>query len=280
MIRLSVEEGAWVVLAETRGCPVYLDNWAIINLAKECVSRRRRFVDALRQRGTVLFSWTNAIELAGPQGASAEAVRSFLDSLGPHWVPVELNPWMVVERERAGLYAQAAVSESFMEAYTQERFASHQSACASDTSPEQFFRLGTVLDWVQKDRDSLRARTAEIHGALRDTLGQWRAQYETDPSSLDRLLPTFEECRPATFVLSHLLHLLVREVKGYELMPNDSLDFCHAVVGAAYGGLTTLDGEWKRRIESLATPNNLAKIYYGPELDALVSKLESMKISS
>jgi hypothetical protein len=280
MIRLSVEEDSRVILAETRGCPVYLDNWAIINLAKGCPSRRQRFVDALRQRGTLLFSWTNAIELAGPQGTSAEAVRNFLDSLGPHWVPVEMNPWTVVKREGAGLYAQAAVSESFMEAYTLERFASRQSACASDTSPEHFFRLGTVLDWVQKDRDSLGARTAEIHGALRDTLGQWRAQYETDLRSLDGFLPTFEECRPATFVLLHLLHLLVRELKGYEFTPNDSLDFCHAVMGAAYGGLATLDREWKRRIESLPTPNNLAKIHYAPELDEFVSILESVEISS
>ena len=48
---------------------VYLDNDSLIELAKGQESRRQRFIGALRRGGTLLFSFTNAVEVAGPQGA-------------------------------------------------------------------------------------------------------------------------------------------------------------------------------------------------------------------
>jgi hypothetical protein len=99
--------------------------------------------------------------------------------------------------------------------------------------------------------------------------------HERDSRSVD---PRFEEHRPATFVLFHLIRLLVSELKGYTFTLNDSLDFCHAVLAAAYGSIATLDKQWKRRIEALpAEDGMLAKIYSAPELDEFVSLLESMR---
>jgi len=78
MIRLTGgEDGKILCAAQLEGISVYLDNWALIDLAKGCAHRRKRFVDALQRGGTLFFSWTNAVELAGPQGASAIAVRAF-----------------------------------------------------------------------------------------------------------------------------------------------------------------------------------------------------------
>jgi hypothetical protein len=57
------------------------------------------------------------------------------------------------------------------------------------------------------------------------------------------------------------------------------MDFCHAVVAAAYGSLITLDRKWKNRVEDLPIPNRLAKVYYRPELGQLVSMLESLVTS-
>jgi hypothetical protein len=42
-------------------------------------------------------------ELVGPQGASADAVCTFLDSIGPHWIPLESNVWQVARKEAEGL---------------------------------------------------------------------------------------------------------------------------------------------------------------------------------
>jgi len=71
VIRFVVAGDGPEVIAETRGYGVYLDNDALVELARRCPSRRRRFADALRAKGTLLFSWANAVEIAGPQGDSA-----------------------------------------------------------------------------------------------------------------------------------------------------------------------------------------------------------------
>ena len=92
MIEVTSEGGTPVVVAETKGYGIYLDNDSLIDLAKGSAQRQSRFVDALRSKATLLFSWANAIEVSGPQYASADAVRAFLNSIGPHWVPLELSP--------------------------------------------------------------------------------------------------------------------------------------------------------------------------------------------
>src|SRR5438128_10104269 len=120
MIQFAITAQGHEVVAETQGYSVYLDNDSLIELAKRREPRRRRFVDALRNRGTLLFSWVNAVEIGGPQGHSADAVRAFLDSIGPHWVPLESNAWTVAEREQSSGATKAAVSETFMSAYFED----------------------------------------------------------------------------------------------------------------------------------------------------------------
>ena len=49
------------------------------------------------------------------------------------------------------------------------------------------------------------------------------------------------------------------------------MDFCHAVMGAAFGSFALLDKHWKRRLLA-AVPDHskIARLYYAPELDELV----------
>jgi len=237
MIRFTSENGIPVCVTEVKNrFGVYLDNDSLIELAKGTASRRQRFVDSLRQGGTLLFSLTNAADITGPQGASADAVRAFLDTVGAYWVPLELNPYTVADREKEGLIDRAPVSEGFMEAYFTRR--------AYDLSPggtkvldlsETFFRLGAVLDWAQEERDAIRNDARHIDQALRDRVTQTRIEYEKDPISLDHELPPipFDTRRPATFVLIHLLRMLVVEAKAFQFKDNDGLDFCHAVLAAS-----------------------------------------------
>lgn len=279
MIRFTSEDGNPLCLAELKDrFGVYLDNDSLIELARGSQPRRSRFVEALRRRGTLLFSLTNAVELAGPQGATANAVREFLDSVGRNWVPLELNPWTVVERERAGEVERAAVSERFMEAYFQRRAfdLSPDGEEVLDLSSETFFRLGSVLDWAQEDRVRIRADQQEMDRALRDQLNGLRADYDKDRASLDRCLPPipFNNRYPARFVLIHLLRKAAIEANQFK--DGDARDLCHAVLAVAYGSVATLDKQWKRRVESLPKPHLLAKTYYRPEVDELVALLESL----
>jgi len=278
MMRITTKGGRPFCEAELGGVGVYLDNFALIHLAKGPTSRRQRFVDALRAGGTLLFSWTNAIEVAGPQGASANDVRAFLDSIGPHWVPVEMNVWAVAQREKAGLLKKSPLSESFVNAYFKDRIhdLSPGASTVVDLSAPSFFRLGAVVDWVHGKREDARRSGPEMDQALREKMDRLDAECAKGPKSLDSVLPPipFDEKWPATYVLIHLQRMLWMEKKAYQLKANDGLDFCHAAVGAAYGSLAALDKQWKRRIESLPAANRLAKVFYRRELDQLVNLLE------
>jgi len=280
MIRFTAIDGIPVCDAELSGrYGVYLDNDSLIELAKRDPDRRGRFLNAIARRGTLLFSLANAIEVAGPQGDSAEAVRDLLNGIGPHWIPLELNPWKVAEREEKMGANRAPISEPFMVAYFQRR--------AYDLSPEgskvldlssNFFRLGAVLDWAQEERDAVRADAEKMDHALKTRLAELSQEFQREPSSLDRAFPAIP-CDPrwrATFVFYNLMRQLVREAKAFQFKEHDSLDLCHAVVAAGCGSVATLDKQWKRRIEELPRPNDLAKIYYRPQVDELVGLLDQL----
>ncbi len=278
MIRFESANGKPALVAETRGYGIYLDNDSISELATGRALRRQRFVDALLAKGTLLFSWANAVEVS-----SARDVRTFLDSIGPCWVPLELNPWTVANRETAGLTEQTVVSTSFMQAYFEDR--AHdlsKSSSVLDLSSDSFFRLGAIVEWVHERRAKIRADATRIDNALRERLAILRAEYERNPASLDQALPPgqFTAHAPATFVLIHMQRLLIHEAKQYHFKRHDGLDLCHAVLAAAYGSLVALDRHWKRRVLALPDAAKLARTYYRAEIDDLVAMLETLPIAS
>ncbi len=265
--------------ATVSGLAVYLDNWSLIDLAKGDPSRRKRFVDAVGTGGDLLFSATNAAELTGPQGRSLDAVRTFLDEVGPHWFPVELNPFVVVNRELEGAVpAESCISTDFMKQYFADRTVGYSpnSGKVIDLS-EHFFRLGAVLDWVGLQRESIRKNTAALDAALIEKINGYRAESEGDPPWLDQRFPAlpFNRSMPATFAYVNLVRTLIVEAKAYQLKKGDGSDFCHAVMASAFASVATLDRQWKRRVEGLPKPNGLAHIYYQPELDKMVTDIES-----
>lgn len=278
MMKLTVENGMVVCIAELKNrFGVYLDNDSLIRLAKRDLSRRERFVKALQRGGTLLFSMTNAAEVAGPKGSSANAVRAFLDSIGPYWIPLHMDPWTVVEREKADILFQTPVPEWFMESYVRERMSQGDKKVV-DLSSEAFFRLSAVMDWVQGDWNEIKKEADRMDLELKEWISQRRVEYEKDPAFLDRMWPPvyFDVSRPATFVMNHLLRMLIVEAKAYQFKDHDARDFCHAVLAASYGSIATLDKQWKRRVENLPKPNHLAKMYYSEEIDQLVDMLEML----
>jgi hypothetical protein len=136
------------------GVAGYLDNWAIIELAKGDSERRNRFVRAMARGGDLLFSSTNAVEITGPQGSSSQKVRAFLNDLSVHWVLVELDARRVMDRERQGSSASAPFHIDLARAYVANRLSTSQGV--HDLS-EDFFRLGYFLDWLLPQRASFRS---------------------------------------------------------------------------------------------------------------------------
>jgi hypothetical protein len=136
------------------GLAIYLDNCAVIELAKHNRSRRKRFIRALQTgKADLMFSVTNAAEITGPQGKSREAVGTFLDAIGLHWFPVELAADTVVRREQSGLDpAKCCVSEDFLKHY----WAARTRANPSISRKAEVFHLGAIFDWLGPQRDSIR----------------------------------------------------------------------------------------------------------------------------
>ena len=70
------------------------------------------------------------------------------------------------------------------------------------------------------------------------------------------------------------MRILIAEAKSHQIVKNDGVDFGQAVVAPCITRLATLDKHWKRRVEKLPQPNQLARIYCENEIGALVDDLE------
>jgi hypothetical protein len=281
MIRATSGADAPLTLtASVSGVAIYLDNFSLIRLAKHDPLRRQRFIAALRTGADLLFSVTNAVELAGPLGNTLEAVRILLDEIGAHWFPVEMNPFRVSERELAGASVdQSCIATEFMKQYFTARTTGYTPGSGRVISlSEDFYCLGPVVDWLAPQRESIRTNTANLDGALINKISQYRNEHERDPGWLDRTFPPlpYVESKPATFTYVNLVRTLILEAKSHQLKKGDGNDFCHAVIASAFASVATLDKHWKRRIEALPTPNKLARIYYQPQLDTMMSDIESV----
>jgi hypothetical protein len=265
--------------ASAEGLTVFLDNFAIKELAKGDPARRKRFIATLDRGVEVMFSVANAAELSGPQGRSFDRLRAFLDEIGPHWFPVEFDPQLCIERERQSKDpATCCFSERLLKSFaaTYIRRSDIKIADLPAALPTDFLRLGLFMDWLAPQRQEIIESKAQLGKRLKDQIAEHRAEYEKDSRWLDVKFPElpFRADCPATFVHVNMVRLLILESRSRSIMPNDGIDFGQAVVGSAYASVATLDKAWKRRVTMLPQPNKLARIYYGQELDQMVQDIE------
>jgi hypothetical protein len=257
------------------GPVVYLDNWAIYDLAENDPLRRRRFVDAVHGGIDLLFSVTNAAELSGPQGRSADAVKRFLDEIGPHWFPARLDATEVVRRETRGESPeQACLDEEFFKSYVVDRIGPYGLDPRKLMElPDSLFTLGPILDRVGPQRDSISKGSAEFDEVIKGRMSMVREKSKREPTFLDERFPllSFAPSRRTSFVYRNLLRITV--VEADSLKKGDGLDFCHAVIACAFGSFAALDTQWKRRVGALP-PNALARVYSPRELDQMVTDME------
>jgi hypothetical protein len=264
--------------ASAAGVVVYLDNWAVCDLAEGDSNRRRRFTETLRTgRVDLLFSVTNVAELSGPQGRSADAARAFLDDVGPHWFPCELNPVEVSQRELKGTHSTCScVCTDLVKSYLANQLRPTDASKITIVSGD-YLKLGAVIEWVAPQRDSNLKGSQALDESLRNRIGAFAEEYRRDPAWLDHNWPVFYPYKPqapATFTYHNLMRNLIREAKTFPLKKGDGLDLCHAAVGSSYANFATLDQHWKRRIEDLPKPNGLARIYDRPLLDDMIEHIE------
>lgn len=266
-----------------RRLAVYLDNWAIVALAKDSGPLRDRFLKTLTDGVDILFSVTNAAEIVGPTGASQEAVRGFLEAIGPYWIPIE-GPDVVgvMAREAEGKGPESCIAHDMLHKFFAGRSIQLHGEQRLEIVGPEFFNLAFFLDWLVPQRDEIRQTMGKFDSVLREKLRELRKAYERNKTRFGSVMPrpTFDAAAPATFCWNGLVRLLVLEGKAYQWKRGDSGDFCHALLAASYARFATLDKNWKRRVELLPTPNALALIYYEPELDRFVADVESAVAAS
>jgi hypothetical protein len=261
-----------------RKAGVYLDNWAVVALAKDRGDLRDRFLQSLRNGADLLFSETNASEIVGPTGASHDAVRDFLTAIGPYWMPVAGTGIVkVMEREAAGDGRESCIDHSLLQRFYAGRSIQLYGEQRLDFTPPGFFDLGFFLDWLVPRRAEIVRSYDHFDVTLRAQLRELRRGYEQNKSRFESVLPSpvYDATAPLTFCWNGVIRLLVLEGKAYQWKRGDSADFFHALLAASYSQVATLDKQWKRRIEALPKPNSLASIYYQPELTQFVKAVEA-----
>lgn len=204
--------------------------------------------------------------------------KSFLNELGAHWYPVELNVLEVVKREAEGASpSECCVSKQFMKDCIKIFVRSYGDLEQIVNLSEDFFRLGPVMDWVASQRESIARGKAHFDEMLRTRIRLQCDKRKSDPAWMERnypLLP-FNPSFPANFVFINLNRTLILEAKSHQLKKGDGIDFSHAVMACAFANFGAIDKHWKRRIAALPTPNQIARIYYELELDQMIDHIEA-----
>jgi hypothetical protein len=277
MIRATADADGLRFNASVNGAMVSLDTWAFINLAKGDPLRRQRFLSAIHSGVELLFSVTNAAELSGPQGRSADVVRTFLDEIGPRWFPAKLDVTETIKLEIAGSNPDAAcIDQHFLKSYVADRLRPYTPGCGNliDLSGD-FFLLGPLLDYLGPQRESIYESSSKFDELLKTKMSAVRSLSKRDPLLLDKRFPwiPFDSARPACFVYFNLFRVMAADASS--LKKGDAMDFCHAVMATAFASFATMDKQWKRRVDSLPKPNRLARIYGPSELDQMVMDMES-----
>jgi hypothetical protein len=146
----------------------------------------------------LLFSVTNAVEISGPTGASSEAVRAFLDELGPNWYPIEMSVDEVMRREEQGLPpGGCCIAEDLVRAFFSNRTSEHApgSGRIIDLS-DNFFRLGAFIDWLAPQRDYFLEQRHQFDASLKDYIYKLRDKHKKNPQWLDHVMPQPRSLRP------------------------------------------------------------------------------------
>jgi hypothetical protein len=167
--------------ATVRRLGVYLDNWALIQLAKDSAGLRGTFLGCLGDGADLMFSPTNAAEVLGPEHAhTIDALKAFLDDVGPYWFPIEgPDVVRVMQREAAPSSGEVAcVSSWFMNLFFGAKNLAEHGEQRFDLVGPEFYRLGFVLDWLRPHRDDIRRRIANFDSQLITNLGALRRAFD------------------------------------------------------------------------------------------------------
>ncbi len=250
---------------------IYLDHWALRRLSEDG-AQGDRFISALKQHGTLMFSVMNVAEIAGDAShRRAQQVRDFLQRIGPRWFPMTIDPLRVIRAEEDALSGKLhCASREFL---TDPPF-----AAALLRGP---LSLAHVIDLTAgQGGDCLRSVTHCKTTQLLGQLQRWRSLYRQMPEALDAQYPllNFNANKPMRGIYNGLVRYTIKDTFPLDL--NHMRDFCHAAVSLRCADMVTLDSHWAAQVEKLHLPDGFVKVYSEPDLSNFLSHLEAASVTS
>lgn len=247
---------------------IYLDHWALRRLS-ENPTLGERFLAAFTNRGTVMFSLMNVVEIAGdPVAQRAQQIRNFLEKLGPHWIPMTIDPFRIVGAEDSGKTPDGmhpCVSVGFL---TDRKFVARLTTGAVSLSHVVDLTRGQDGDDIRKDTDRDTAR-------LRRNIQDWRDAYAKDHKELDKKYPVlkFDQTTPMRPIYYGLARLTITDT--FKLDDNHARDLFHAVASVRCADLVTLDAHWVGQVRKLKLPPDFVHVYSETDLENFLMNLEA-----
>lgn len=243
MIKLAGISQIGLELIQAAEAPVvYLDHWALSELAAD-KSLSARFATALEARGgTLALSWANLSEFSKVTSEEQPtSTETFIDSNLPRLFFLESDPFKVWEREDSLLAGGPRVAPHG----DADLFREFAKLKPQDLKPF------TSLGLFSQMRGQLRDTFERLKGIFVERVEVLRAEYATDlefQAAVDR--------PPTGASIQSGLRFMVREVlrpwivdKQRRVEPNDALDFYHVVVPAAYCEFVLVDKDWRTIVE-------------------------------
>lgn len=239
---------------------LYLDHCSLRGVAGH-PARRQQFRRILETKGTLLFSWMNAAEMAPNSGQSADDMRSFLDEVGPHWLMLDNDPFTVAEREARGVPPpQVFFDEGFFKGWW----------VATERGP---LLLGSMLELAQLPEfktmwDERRASLGNVTVLLREA--RRRLREGTYQRKLGR-----DASRPTLSSYNTLVSALIKDGKTIET--NDVCDLLHAAVSLQHAHWVVLDGAWANYARQLKR-DKFVRVFPVNKLDEGLDFLEHLRV--
>ena len=247
---------------------IYLDHWALRRLSADR-ALSSRFLFAFKHRGTVMFSLMNVAEIARDESPQrAQQIRDFLAQLGPHWFPMTIDPFRIINAEETGKVPDGLPPCASVGFWTDPQFAARLV-----TGP---LSLAHVVDLTfGPGGDDVRAETDRGTARLRQGIQELRDEHARNPKELDNKYPLlkFDALKPMRGIYNGLARYTITDT--FTLNDNHARDLFHAVVSVHCAGMVTLDAHWAGQVRKLKLPANFVQVYTEAELDRFLRDFEA-----
>lgn len=271
MINLTVNsEGQIVASQQTESPSVYLDHWAMMDIAQD-EKLAERFVKTIhRRKGTLELSYLNLLEFSEVTDThQINSAESFLEKVYPRFGFIEVNPGTVVQRENRLMQTNEKVAPhadlKFLEFFVKSR------KTLDPLNPKGIFSFSN------ENRLQLAEMCNTFLLELKDKVEAMRIKAKTDPKYNARIhaIPKGEPIQQATrYIYEDIVHYLIRDNINLS-NPNNWRDLLHTIVPVAYCDFVVLDQAWANI--AVQTVNRLRRTGQIAEMATVFSKRDMDK---